>query len=239
MAMQFAKIKNLFIETIFPSQCYNCRKPGSYLCINCFELAGVLPHAVCPHCGLRLPYGELPQNCKNELHLKRFFAAADYKNKIIKRLVHDMKYKRAYVLAQPLAELTHSWLQNSGYAPLFQKGNIALIPVPMHLRRARERGFNQSEHIAHHLSKLLNVPYEKNILIKIKNTQSQVDVKIRKERLSNISNAFAVKNPTTFKDKTVVLVDDVATTGATLAECARTLNKNGVREVWALTVAKD
>ena len=235
----FVAVKNLIAEALYPSFCYECGGSGSYLCENCFNKIGLLPHPICPHCGIAAPNGELAKNCRGALGLIRYFGAADYKNDAVQRLIHDMKYKRAYALTRPLAKLTYFWLASSGYAELFQTKNIALTAVPMHSHRERNRGFNQAELIAEHLSEFLGVPYKKGVLRKIKNTPSQVDVATKEKRLENLQGAYAVKNIEPIRDRTMVLIDDVATTGATLAECARVLRRAGIHEVWGLTVAVD
>ena len=129
-----------------------------------------------------------------------------------------------------------------------------LIPIPLSRRRYRERGYNQAELICKELIKLdsnsnINLRYgvdekmernfslEKNILIKIKETEHQANIKDRRDRLKNLVGSFYVKNPEVIKSKNIVLIDDVLTTGATLTEAKKILKQNGARKIIAFTIA--
>ena len=130
--------------------------------------------------------------------------------------------------------------------------NPVLIPIPLSLKRYRERGYNQAELICEELVKLdsnSNLRYgvdvktkrnfylEKNVLIKIKETEHQVNIKDRRDRLKNLSDSFSVKNPEIIKGKNIILIDDVLTTGATLTEAKKILKSFGAKKVIAFTVA--
>ena len=105
--------------------------------------------------------------------------------------------------------------------------NSVLIPVPLDKTKLKQRGYNQSEELAKELSKVLKVPVVSNVLIKIKSTEPQMELS-KQEREKNLENAFTIKNPAeVMRDKKVFLVDDVYTTGSTMAECAKTLKKSG------------
>lgn len=108
--------------------------------------------------------------------------------------------------------------------------------VPLHADRVAERGFNQAGLLAEGLSRLSGTPVCTS-LTRVRNTPSQTDLSARQRR-RNVADAFAVADPRGIKNSVVVLVDDVATTGATLRECARTLLRAGAREVRAITVAR-
>ena len=112
----------------------------------------------------------------------------------------------------------------------------AVLPVPMHIKKLRKRGFNQSEMLARNVSEKLGVPYENKLLFQGKCTKSQHTLKY-KQRLVNVKDAYKVANvPNDYK--TVLLVDDVLTSGATINECAKKLRINGVQNVYCITVAK-
>jgi ComF family protein len=112
-----------------------------------------------------------------------------------------------------------------------------MIPVPLHIRRLRERGFNQALLLVRELSKRTGIPYEGRALKKIKDTPVQIALK-KRERKKNLTGAFQVKNQEAIQGKAVVLVDDVYTTGATVNECSRTLLRAGAERVAVLTVAR-
>ncbi len=121
---------------------------------------------------------------------------------------------------------------------LFQDHSMDLIvPVPLHIRRLREREFNQALLLARELSKRTGIPYHERTLRKIKDTPFQTALKGR-ERRKNVKGAFHVEKREEIKGKTILLVDDVYTTGATVNECARTLLKGGAARVAVLTLAR-
>jgi ComF family protein len=112
-----------------------------------------------------------------------------------------------------------------------------IVPVPLHFWRERKRGYNQSELLAVSLGNLTGLPVERRALKKIRPTRSQTELS-REERIENVAGAFAVRRPETVRGRTLVLVDDVCTTGATLDACASALKEAGAKRVLALTVAR-
>jgi ComF family protein len=110
-----------------------------------------------------------------------------------------------------------------------------IVPVPLSLQGLRERGFNQSLLVARHLSKASGIPLEAGVLYKKKDTLPQVGL-TRSARLQNLRGAFGTRNK--INGKTVLLVDDVITTGATITECTKTLLKSGAGEVYAASLAR-
>jgi ComF family protein len=112
-----------------------------------------------------------------------------------------------------------------------------MIPVPLHMRRLRERGFNQALLMVKELSKRIGIPYEGRALKKIKDTPVQISLK-KRERRKNLTGVFQVADTEALKGKSVVLVDDVYTTGATVNECSRALLRAGAERVAVLTVAR-
>ncbi|MDO8659225.1 MAG: phosphoribosyltransferase family protein, partial [Candidatus Parcubacteria bacterium] len=125
--------------------------------------------------------------------------------------------------------------------------NIILIPIPLSKKRYRERGYNQAELICRELIKINNLRHgvdmklEKDILIKPKETEHQARIENRRERLKNIIGSFAIKNEklslSKIKNKNIILIDDITTTGATLNEARKVLKQNGARKIIAFTVA--
>jgi ComF family protein len=117
--------------------------------------------------------------------------------------------------------------------------NFVVIPLPLHKNRKRIRGFNQAELIAVGFISAVSssrLILEPNLLVRTKNTKPQVELS-GEERRQNIVGAFAVSDPNVVKNKTILLVDDVKTTGATLEEAARVLKEAGAKRVWAMTAA--
>ena len=141
-------------------------------------------------------------------------------------LLHALKYERRRSLAKPLGEL----MRRSG-AELLQDADV-IVPVPLHARRRRTRGFNQAEELARHLG----IPVLR-ALRKVRATASQADLPAAR-RHANVRNAFALRWKVDVRGLRIVLVDDVSTTGATLDACARVLLHAGAAEVRALTAAR-
>lgn len=112
-----------------------------------------------------------------------------------------------------------------------------MVPVPLHIRRLRERGFNQALLLVRELSKRTGIPYHERVLKKIKDTPVQSALK-KRERGKNLKGVFEVRDGEAIKGKAIVLVDDVYTTGATVNECSRTLLRGGAERVAILTVAR-
>jgi len=124
-------------------------------------------------------------------------------------------------------------------AQTFKQHNIKcdlIIPVPLCEKRAKERGYNQAELLAHVVSKKVNLEMNNKILLRIKQTPTQVNLS-HYERNQNMIDAFKVNNKKVIKGKTILLIDDVYTTGATIQECAKTLIIAGAKKVYALTAA--
>ncbi len=112
-----------------------------------------------------------------------------------------------------------------------------LIPVPLHPRKRRQRGFNQAEVIARELSRLKGIELAGSALVKVKNVPPQTGLDME-ERRKNVRGAYRVRNGKTVEGKVVILIDDVCTTGSTLRECSSALKAAGAKEVRALTVAQ-
>jgi ComF family protein len=113
----------------------------------------------------------------------------------------------------------------------------AIIPVPLHPKRKKKRGFNQAQVIAKELARIKGIELKDQMLLKIKNVPPQTSLRVE-ERAKNVSGAFGVAEGGKIKGKVVLLVDDVYTTGSTIRECSSVLRKAGVKEVKALTVAQ-
>ena len=121
-------------------------------------------------------------------------------------------------------------------ADLFEKTDI-IIPVPLHWRRKLKRMYNQADVLGELLAKKLNKSYRSNLLIRRKNTHTQEN-KTLQERLKNVRNAFQINKHLVIEGKSILIIDDVLTTGATMNACAKELKKNGAKAVYVLTIAQ-
>jgi len=230
----FREIVSLF----FPKRCAICKKEGEIFCKDCLALVSLLDNSCCPGCGfykVNLP-GEFCSICKKEFHLDGLISATAYADPFIKKAISLFKYPPfAKELAQSFAFLIISQLklQNNKF------GEFILSYIPLDRASLRRRGFNQSRLLAQELGKALNLPVY-TLLEKIKKTKPQKNLN-KEERKENIQNAFCVlKDAKEFvQNKKIIVVDDVYTTGATLNEAARVLKKEGAKEVWGITVARE
>ncbi len=217
--------KNFLLNLLFPKFCFNCQMEGIYLCEDCRAILNINNH----------------HQVFSGKHLNDLYWAIDYKKPLIKKLIHNFKYEPfVKELSKPLSSLIINHFQLiEKPLPFFGEGSeFFLIPVPLYEKRLRWRGFNQAQELAKQLSLFWNIPLLNNYLIKIKKTflQSQL---AKQERLGNVRNAFLVKNQEKIKNKKILLIDDVFTTGATMEECAWILKKAGAQQVIGLVIARD
>lgn len=160
---------------------------------------------------------------------KNVFAASDYSDDTVKKAIWFLKYKNGKQLAAPLAELIKRRVW-----PKLKIKNPLIVPIPLSKKKKRKRGYNQAELIAAKIDGELAT----NILRKKIHTQSQVELKDREKRQLNVIGSFEISNPEKIKGRNVVLIDDVCTTGATIAEARKILKKAGAKKIMAAVVAR-
>ena len=229
----------MFSELIFPYYCIGCglELRLNFLCETCKKTLFEHVNILCPVCSKRLPDGKICESCRTNLHFSRFISAIPYKHPIGQAAIHTMKYLFVKNLAEPLGSCLASAIRIT--APDYAKQNPLIVPLPLADERIRWRGFNQSALIAKSIANALNLKItDDKILIRTKNTRPQLGLS-RAERLENIKNVFAVKNPFPIQNKTVLLIDDVSTTCSTLKEAAIVLRQCGAKSVWVAVVAQE
>jgi ComF family protein len=152
---------------------------------------------------------------------------------VIRDCIMQLKYKKKTGLVKILGRALVDFLKE---LPYDIKGYDFLVPVPLHKRRLRERGFNQAELLAKEIGRYFKIPVLSNNLKRIINTDFQSKL-ARKERLKNVKDAFVVKDPICFEDKRIILIDDVFTTGSTVNECSKALKEARTKEILVITLA--
>jgi ComF family protein len=223
---------------VFPSRCSCCgasvsgnQKSG--WCPSCREEIRWLPPSGCAVCGRPYLQGGGDHLCERCLREPPFFDRARslviYQGSVA-RAIQRLKYQKDFLLTAALARLIE------GY-PWEKEGFDVLIPVPLHLKRLRERGFNQVVLLSRACRNLPSKKMKPRTLQRIRPTASQVHL-TPVERLKNVSGAFQVSRPGEVTGKDIMLIDDVYTTGATVNECARTLKKAGAERVSVFTLAR-
>jgi ComF family protein len=225
------QLLSFLLETLFPRYCLGCAKPGDYLCTTC--LAGApLPEKICFACKTSSENGICPE-CARRLSLPhtKIFWATGYKYPPVQKLIRFLKYHSAKECAESIAILMKERL-----AMDIMMGGI-IVPMPTHAMRFKKRGFNQAELIAQKFGELYALPLRSDILIKSRDTASQVRAASRAERLKNLRDSFAVAESIAIAGQKIILIDDVMTTGATIIEASRALRIAGAREVIAVVAA--
>lgn len=208
------------LNFLFPKNCLGCGKDGFVICSDCLGGIKLLDFQECP---------------------ERLIVASRYDKKgLLKKLIEAYKYKFSEELGAVLSSLLAAQVQK--LYKFFEQnlGKALVVPVPLHSRRLRYRGYNQSELLARALLKnpiLKEFNWQiSNCLKRVVYTVPQVGLS-RTERLVNLKDAFVCEDPLLVFGKRVVLVDDVCTTGATLFECEKVLKKAGAASVTALVLA--
>ncbi len=239
--------QKFILDTLFPITCLSCQKPDIWLCPSCLHKIEILTTQVCPYCEKNItPAGHICLPCKiNFLKknqsppLDNLLVATSYIKHNIAHLVHLYKYNFVTDLSVPLAQLLiKALLQNNLPLP------DLIIPVPLHPRRLRWRGFNQATLLANYTGRNLTpnfpIPVLDNLIIRQKYTPPQMKIKNYHQRKKNIAGifTFSTSHQKKIKDKTILLVDDICTTGSTLLECGKILKKNGARSVFGIVIAR-
>ncbi|MEK7193227.1 MAG: ComF family protein [Patescibacteria group bacterium] len=228
--MNIERIVNL----IFPPLCVNCEKnipSGNALCDDCFGRVTIHQTLFCGRCQSRLPQGI--KTCHRDFPYL-FGAATDYEDEAVKNLVRVLKFKFIEHAAEPLTRLMFTYIKNLS----LDLSKFTLVPIPLHPARERSRGFNQSLLIARRLSVMTGLPVMAENLIRIRNTPPQSERSDHAERATNVAECFSLLRPLEMRGKNVLLVDDVATSGSTLFEAARTVRHAGGKKIIGLVAAK-
>ena len=210
-----------FLNLLYPLHCLGCRKP----------LETVNEFHICAHCMASINRNAMPPFELEDLPNVRAYSACLYDGGL-KELVHSFKYKGKTVLAKVFSKLMIDYIKDNP-----EIADVDLITVvPLHKSRLREREFNQSLLLAGPIAKEYSL-LSANTLEKIRKTRYQNEL-LKSERLENLRGAFSISPKACIKDKNILLIDDVMTTGATLSECAKILLKDGATSVTCLTLAR-
>lgn len=221
------------IDVLYPPVCLNCKTPipnqKKWLCENCFNEITLNTGIVCPCCGART--SSLSPSCNHSSHY--MLAAACSFADPIPALIHYYKYDKLIGIRVLLSALLIVYAKR---LPL-QESDWIVSYIPLHWKRESQRTFNQSRELAKMVSRYFAYPLE-DTLIRIKNTPPQAQTKKRADREALVDHSFAYLNAATINGKNIILIDDVSTSGATLAAATKTLKSAGAKKILALVVAK-
>jgi ComF family protein len=218
------------LDLVLPPRCGGCGRLGAWFCADCRFLLRVLQEPLCPRCGRELEVRGERCTCRRQLRaLESLRSAAAYEGPL-ERAIHRLKYQGRRTLAPSLAGLL-----TERYEP-FLPADAWLLPVPLHRRRRRQRGYNQSQLLVDELARAWAVPTPRGRLVRGRDTRPQVGLD-RAQRRANVAGAFAWRGPP-LDGRPILLVDDVITTGATVEACAVVLQGAGAGTVRALSLAR-
>jgi competence protein ComFC len=241
--------KILFLNTlkslqniIYPKICLVCKhklapKTQNLVCVECWgKIRKNLP-PFCHRCGRQLKAPFIAKNIcvsclKKDLHFDRAFSPCIYEGSL-KELIHDFKYKNKQYLGATLSRLMIDFI-NEYHVPMDVIDLI--VPVPLHKTKLREREFNQAQVLSAHIAEAFNKDVLTDTLLRHRHTRAQAEL-VADERSINVKDSFSIKEKDPLKDKHILLVDDVLTTGSTASEAAMTLKDAGARIVFVLTLA--
>lgn len=237
-------LKNIIMNLLFPQKphCIGCNQRlatgESFLCASCERKLEAIFPPVCSKCGRPLAIkkglsgvGSLCMDCRNIRHYFVQARAYGHYDGVLKKLIYEFKYRRRPEMAEFLGDKMHSIIKSLGW-PCFDW----VIPVPLHKKRLAQRGYNQSKLLAAVIARRSGIPLHDG-LIRIKPTEHQTLLD-KRLRWKNLQDAFKALDKTKIEAKTILLVDDVYTTGSTADACTKTLLLAGADKVFVLTCAR-
>jgi len=215
-------IKNFLLDCFFPKKCYGCRAPDTWLCQKCFK-------------SLQLYQGETPRALKNNHDL---IIAGEYKDTLLHNLITAFKFNLNQELVIPLFAFLKNKIDQKLLLNMLSKNewqNILIIPIPLHKKRQKFRGFNQSKLLANEISLCYAWPLNLNL---VKNKPSAVQADLNEDaRLNNQAGVFSWQGKS-LAGHDIILVDDIITSGATINEAELILISAGARKVIKVAIAK-
>ena len=232
MLPQLTKFKGAALNLFFPQKCVGCGEEGQLLCNTCQQsLSRVMP-PICPRCGKPQMSGVICPACVSwQTNIDGIRSPFKFDG-VAREAIHQLKYKNLRAMAAPLAGLLADYfIQN------LIPGQI-LVPVPLHPKRLKERGYNQSDLLAHELGKLIHLPVIDNCLVRTTFVLPQAKTQSVEQRRHNVKGAFSCLK-SGLEEKEILLIDDVSTSGATLDSCASAAKSGGAKTVWGLVMARE
>jgi len=225
---------NKFLNTLFPEPCPVCSGRATDhltapICTECWQNIVPCSLPTCQRCGkpLMSEFSLTCGNCLNSEPAFKYAKSFGIYDGVLRKAINLFKYYGVKRLSKPLSDIIMKM-----ELPRVE----VLIPVPLFKTRLKQREFNQSALIARQLSKYLNLDLLINCLVKVKDTTPQVGLTSR-ERFKNIKNAFKVSRKNLIKDKDIMLIDDVVTTGSTIRECSKVLKNAGAADIHVISLA--
>lgn len=219
------------IDLFYPPFCCGCGRIGFEICPDCFSRIQIInPNLYCRICGDYIQYYSLCNRCNESKPFFDELRSWGIYEGALKKAIHRLKYERGFAVINqfilPMSHLISEWNVEFDFITM----------VPLSPTRQRKRGYNQSDLLAKPISRVLLKPYLPSSLRRIRNTTPQVGLDAN-QRLTNLIDAFWADQDIC-KNRSILLIDDIATTCTTLNECARTVKEAGAKNVYCLTLAR-
>ena len=231
------KLIKLIKDIIAPKKCYSCNEEWHFLCYECYyKLDNFKPF--CYTCKNLVYNFEIHNDCKEEVYYDKIIVLTHYRNKIIKKLIKDWKYYYKKDIFEDFWQyLWELFLDNEN---IKNNSDYIIISTPMYFLKRFKRGYNQADILAKYFSINTLITYKKNIIKKIKNTNQQSKIN-KKNRESNLKNTFKInkKEINKIRNKTIIIIDDVISTGSTINEISKLLKNSWITRVIWVIIASD
>lgn len=223
------------LDCVFPVACVGCSAPDTWLCDACAQHRQIL-RPTCIGCGIPTLHGVTCGQCHSGVALRGLVAVGPYRDPTLQSAVHALKFEGVRDLAVPLATLLTATVQSALASTLHQ---FTIVPLPLHPRRERWRGFNQSMLLATAVATRLNLPLN-TLLVRTRFSapQSSIDTSHSTARRENVAGVFRFTDQEKRAPADCLLIDDVVTTGATLEAAARVLYDHGALHVWGAVLCR-
>ncbi len=224
MLKLFSQIKRFVLDLLLPIECLNCSQPGEYFCTSCQAKLKInnLENSM-----------SLSTNLKRH-NLEKVFIAGDYDDPLLQDLIIKYKYNFLAPLSDSLSKFLSDFWKKNNLDEFLNNQQPLLIPMPLSKKRLRWRGFNQADRLTENLAERFGYKISCDLSRRHRRPQAELN---EQQRLKNLSGAFNWRGKS-LAGKTVIIIDDVITTGTTIDEAAGVLKKAGASQVWALALAK-
>lgn len=219
------------LDLFFPKNCLGCGGEGKYICQECIKKVP-LAQAICPFCKHPSIDGATHVNCQRKFGLDGLTSIWEYEG-VMRKAILALKYKYATEIGKEVSEYVISSL-----ARLVIPSVHNLVPIPIYWHKQNTRGFNQSIVLSGNIAENLRLKFIPDLLIKKVSTISQASLS-GEERRKNLKGAFVLNSKYVLSTvHSVLIFDDVFTTGSTLFEATKVLKRGGIKKVWGLTIAR-
>jgi ComF family protein len=230
--MNFKNFEKI-LDILFPHRCPSCNiiVASNDFCKNCLKQIKFFDFLVCSRCFKRIL--KLNDICHNE---KFILGAVTNYNDFIQKAIWNLKFNFVREVANPLSKLLIEYFKTIQNYYQINLKDFIVVPIPLSNKRLKQRGFNQSELIAKNFANYFNLPLELNLLLRLKHSQPQSEIKSFEKRELNVKNCFYINNK--IINKNIILIDDVFTSGATMKEAVKTLKEHHAKKIISLVISR-